>query len=89
MGIEMQFLHSEYDIGPQNTIEVTLDRQANVMLLDDINFQRYRSGGRFTYYGGLAEQSPVLLNPPHHGHWHLTIDLGGGGGTVRHSVRVL
>ena len=85
----MNFLHYEVDAGPQNTIQVTLDKQANVRLLDATNFQRYRSGQQHNYYGGLAKVSPINLKAPYQGHWHVVIDLGGYSGTVRASVRVL
>ncbi len=85
----MSFLHKEVDLDSDNVVEVTLDRQANVMLLDSSNFQSYRSGRQYNYYGGLAKQSPVRLRPPHAGRWHLVIDLGGAAGTLRHSIRVL
>ena len=70
-------------------VEVTLDQQANVKLLDDINYRYYQRGERHTYYGGLAKKSPVHLRPPHSGHWHLAIDFGGYSGTVAASVRVI
>ena len=70
-------------------VEVQLDRQANVRLLDDANFLRYERGERHSYYGGLAEKSPVRLSPPRHGHWHVVIDRGGYAGTVQVSVRVV
>lgn len=85
----MDFLHQDFQIGPEQTVEVELDQQANAMLLDDIQYDNYRHGRQFTYFGGLAKQSPVHLSPPHTGHWHLVIDLGGAAGTLRHSVRVL
>jgi hypothetical protein len=68
---------------------VILDNEANVRLLDGINFQKYRSGQEHKYYGGLAKVSPVNLKPPYGGHWHVVIDLGGYGGTVRAAVQVL
>ena len=85
----MNFLQYEVEAGPNNTIQVTLDKQANVRLLDSINFQKYRSGQEHKYYGGLAKASPVNLKPPFKGHWYVVIDLGGFGGTVRASVQVL
>ena len=85
----MQFLHDEFDIGPDNTVVVTLDRQANVFLVDNANFQNFRNGRQYRYYGGLAKRTPVHLSPPHYGHWHLVINLGGGGGNLRHSVQVI
>jgi hypothetical protein len=84
----MNFLHYELEVGPNNTIQVTLDKRANVRLLDDYNFQKYRSGQQHSYYGGLAKVSPVNLKAPNQGHWHLVIDLGGYSGTVHASVRV-
>lgn len=85
----MKFLHYEVDTGPGDTIQVTLDKQANVKVMDGTNFQRYRRGERHTYYGGRVTNSPANITPPHQGHWHVTIDLGGHRGTVRASVRVL
>jgi len=50
----MEFLHSEFDGGPNDTVLVTLDAQANVMLLDESNFGAYRNGRTFSYFGGWA-----------------------------------
>lgn len=85
----MNFLHYDMNLDSNQVVEVTLDKQANVRLLDDINYSRYQRGERHQYYGGLAKKSPVRLKPPSIGHWHIVIDLGGYSGTVRASVRVL
>jgi hypothetical protein len=85
----MNYLHYEFDIGANNVVEVTLDKQANVRLLDETNFNKYKRGEQHTYHGGLAKTSPIRLSPPHYGHWHLVIDLGGYTGRVNASVRVL
>ena len=85
----MNFLHQELDVGPDDVIEVTLDHAANVQLLDSTNYQDYRAGRSFHYYGGYVKTSPFRLRPPHQGQWHLVIDLGGYAGAVRASARVL
>ncbi len=85
----MNFLHQELDAGPDDIVEVTLDGQANVMLLDAENYDRYRRGEAFRYHGGLAKTSPARLVPPHTGRWHVVVDLGGFSGRVRAGVRVL
>ena len=85
----MNFLHQEIDVGPDDVVEVTLDGQANVMLLDPENYDRYRKGESFRYHGGLAKTSPVRLVPPHRGRWYVVVDLGGFAGRVRAGVRVL
>ena len=85
----MNYLKYELDAGPENTIQVTLDKQANVRLLDASNFQKYTRGQQHIYYGGLATKSPVNLKVPSAGHWYVVIDLGGYSGTVHASVRVI
>ena len=86
----MNYLH--YDVNINNTndpIEVHLDKQANVLLLDSTQYQNYRNGRAFKYYGGLVKESPTYLYAPRIGHWHLVIDLGGYPGQVRASVNVI
>lgn len=85
----MRFLHFDLSAGPNDIVEVTLDARANVRLLDDSNFWAYRDGRAHRHFGGYAESSPVHLVPPHHGHWHLVVDLGGYAGQVRAGVRVI
>lgn len=85
----MKFLHSDFNIGPGDIVQVSLDKQANVLMLDEANFANYRRGGRYSYFGGLAKQSPFRLSPPHHGRWHVVVDLGGYAGTVHASIALL
>ena len=85
----MNFLHTDFEGGPGNVVLVTLDHQANVMLLDDLAFSSYRSGGGFSYYGGWAAASPVHLRPPSSGHWHVVVDLGGQSGQVKAGIRIV
>ncbi|PKN64108.1 MAG: DUF1883 domain-containing protein [Deltaproteobacteria bacterium HGW-Deltaproteobacteria-15] len=84
---------SYYDLGNRSggeIVEVTLSgNAANVFLVDSSNFSSYKSGRRYTYYGGNARRSPVRLPIPRSGHWYLVIDLGGYSGSVRHSMRIL
>ena len=83
------FLHLEFEGGPDDAVEVTLDRAANVQPLDPANFQNYRSGRAFRYFGGYVTQSPYMVRPPHYGHWHVAVDLGGNAGAVRAGIRVI
>lgn len=85
----MNFLHYELDLKANDVVEVTLDKQANVRLLDSANYSQYRRGEKHQYYGGLAKTSPTKLTTPRSGHWHLVIDLGGYAGQVNASVRTL
>jgi Domain of unknown function (DUF1883) len=82
----MIHLHQELDAGPHDVIEVTLNGQANVLLLDTDNYDRYRRSEHYRYHGGLAKASPVRLVPPSDGHWHVVVDLGGFPGRIRADV---
>lgn len=85
----MEFLHYTVNAGPDDVVVVSLDRQANVLLLDESSFAGYQSGRSFNYRGGWQRSSPVRLCPPHQGRWHVVIDLAGRGGTIRSGVQVL
>ena len=82
----MDFLHYSVNLGPKDSVEVKLDKQANVCLLDGANFSRYKRGDTFSYYGGLARVSPFVIPAPRGGRWHLVIDQEGRAGAVRASV---
>jgi hypothetical protein len=84
----MNYLHYEFDLTSNDVVVVTLDKQANVRLMDGSNYQNYRAGRKHSFYGGGATKSPVHISPPHAGHWHLVIDTGGYAGTVKASVKI-
>jgi len=86
----MQFIHNDlgYRQGGE-IVEVTLTSGANVRLLDSSNFSSYKSGRQHRFIGGLAKRSPLRLQIPRAGHWHITVDMQGLRGSTRASVRVL
>ena len=85
----MNHLNYGFDADFGDTAEVVLDRAANVMLMDELNYSAYQRGAKFHYYGGYATKSPVRLAVPHRAHWHVVVDLGGGAGRVRASAQLL
>jgi hypothetical protein len=85
----MNYLHQEFDAGPNDVIEVTLDHAANVLLLDSTNYSSYRNGNPYRYHGGYIKSSPFRISPPRRDRWHLVVDLGGYAGAVRASARLL
>jgi hypothetical protein len=86
--VAMKFLHFAIQSGPHRTVIVTLDKQANVKVMDDFNFESYKSGDGHKFYGGYATKSPFKVVLPSPGMWHVVIDLGGIPGSVRASVRM-
>ena len=85
----MRFLHSEFQLGSVDLVEVTLDAPANAFLVDEENFINYKNGKPYRYHGGHAETTPVRLSVPHSGKWYLVVDLGGFAGRVRAFARVI
>jgi hypothetical protein len=85
----VDFLHKRLHLNHGQSVVVTLDHQANVILLDDDNFGRYKSGQEFRHFGGHAKQSPITIPAPSAGYWNVVIDLGGGSGQIRHSIAVV
>jgi hypothetical protein len=91
-----RFRYSYYDLGEREAgdqVIVSLSGRAaglaNVLLLDERNFGRYRGGMEFEYLGGQRHRSPVELSVPRDGHWYVAMDLGGRRGRVRGAVKVV
>ena len=57
--------------------------------MDSSNFQNYRNGRDHKYIGGRVTKSPVRLQMPRSGHWHVAVDLMGLHGSVKSSARLL
>lgn len=85
----MNYLHQELELDADEMVEVTLDHAANVQLLSPASFEDYQRGKPFRYFGGYYTESPARIPAPHPGRWHVVVDLGGGAGSVRASVRVV
>lgn len=87
----MKFLH--HDLGVLDAGSVVIAElsgtEANVLLLDDANLNRYQRRDRYRYLGGHFTRSPARIPVPTTGHWHVVIDLGGYAGHLNASVRVI
>ncbi len=82
----------QYDLGlfsSGHKVKVTLDMQANVMLLDRMNFSLYNDGCAFKYLGGYYKKSPITINIPDMDHWYVIIDLGGAAGSLKTTCSVI
>jgi hypothetical protein len=86
----MNSLHYEVDLGPRDSLRVTLaGNAANVLVMDTANFQAFQAGGQHTYYGGYYTRSPAIIRPPSAGHWHVVVNLGGYVGSVNAAVQIV
>ena len=85
----MNYLFKEFSGGPNNLVQVVLEGGwANVMLLDDINYNNYINGRQFKYFGGKAEISPYNIRPPSQGHWYVVVDRGGHPGNINVKINI-
>lgn len=85
----MQFLHKRMFIQAGHKVKVTLSRPANVKLMNDRNFNNYRNGRRHEYFYGKLLNDSVIIPVGSSGIWNITIDLGVGGGTIRHKIEII
>lgn len=86
----MDFIY--YDLKQVNSgriVEVTMKSAANVRLMTSSNFNNFKAGRAYRYYGGFVQRSPFKIPVPSTAHWYVVIDLGGYAGQVSASVRVL
>jgi hypothetical protein len=86
----MNFLHYEVTTAPGEAIRVILrGNAANVLVMDDTNYQKYRAGEEYKYFGRYYDRSPAIIRPPNGGRWHVVINLGGYAGNVNAVVQVV
>jgi len=86
----MNFLHYAVATGPSEVVRVDLKGSAaNVLVMDDPNFQSFKLGQGYRYYGGHFTRSPAIIRPPSGGRWNVVVNLGGFAGTVNAVVQVI
>lgn len=86
----MEFRYKQLNLKAGDVVRVTLDHQANVLLLDAHNFSLYKANKKnFYYHGGWALESPIDLAVPTTGTWYVAIDLAGAAGTLKFSCEVI
>jgi hypothetical protein len=82
----VDFIHTREYLTEGDIVVVWCSHQCNVCLMDDTNFSYYRSRGQFRHYGGHCRYFPVRIPVPSTGYWNVTLDLGGGSASIRHSI---
>ncbi|MEM9022688.1 MAG: DUF1883 domain-containing protein [Bacteroidota bacterium] len=73
----MRYLHSVHKVRKGQSIEVTFDKPAKIMLISDRQFKRYTKSISFRYRGGFLQESPFNFPAPADGKWHIVVELGG------------
>lgn len=55
------------------SVEVEISHTSDVFLVDSINYNRYKSGSNFEYFGGNYNRSPVHISVSGSGRWYLIV----------------
>lgn len=82
----MNHLHKREFLEEGDIVIVNCDYKCNVMITTDSEYRNYQAGRPFRYHGGAYDRFPVRILVPSTDHWNVTLDLGGGSATVRHSI---
>ena len=87
----MNYLHYPLNVHEQGkVVEFTIDHNSyDVMILDDLNLARFKSGNEYEFIGCQAKQSPEMITIPDNKRWHAVVDFGDYDGTSKVSVRML
>lgn len=87
--ISLNFVHSREYLHAGDIVVVNCNYQCNVMLMDDANYRSYRTGARFTYYGGHYTRLPAKITAPCDGWWNVILDLGGRSARIQYNIGVI
>ena len=87
--IMANFLLEQKHLDAGDIAHLKCDTQCNFMLMDNTNFQNYRTGRQFKYYGGHYTHFPARITAPHTGTWNVVIDLGGGRANIQYNLSYL
>ena len=85
----MQFLHQREYLNRGDVVVVDCSHRCNILLMSDSDFHSCRRGGSHRYYGGRYDRLPARIAVPEDGYWNITLDLGGGSASIRHSIGIL
>lgn len=86
----MSFLHDRKYLQKGTVVSVQCSHQINVLLMDDVNFNKYKKGGSCSTYGGFYKQFPANIPVPSTGNWNVVLALPPGhSAQIRHSIQYI
>ena len=82
----MEFIHAREYLKAGDIVVVECERQCNVCIMTDSEFENYRAARSFRHLGGFFTEFPVHVIIPDPAYWNVTLDLAGGPVDIRHSI---
>jgi len=55
------------------SVEVSLNNASDVFLVDSSNYQKYKNGQKYEYFGGNYTKTPVIITVSGSGRWYLIV----------------
>ena len=83
------FIHSREHFSQGDVAVLNCDTQCNFLLLDDHNFNNFKSGRDYRYFGGFYKMFPAKIQAPQSGYWNMVVNLGGGSANIRYGLSVI
>jgi len=84
----MEYIHYQIRAFPHNNIVVTLDKQANIKLLNSIMYERYKTGRNVKTSLEFIDSSGASFKVPYKGEWHIIVEHGNYQGEITARVDV-
>ena len=72
----MKILQQAVKVKKGARVLVKFSRPANIYLMTEVNFKRYKEGQSFKRIGGEFTESPAEFTAPYDGTWHAIIEKG-------------
>ena len=85
----MEYIHSKDYFEAGDVVVVNCSHQCQVLLMDNTNYDKFRSGQKFERYGGSYDHFPVKLQVPKSDTWNIILDFGDASVVVKHSIEVI
>jgi len=85
---KMEYIHYQIRVFPHNNIVVTVDKQANIKLLNTIMYERYKSGKHVKASLEFLDSSGTSFKVPYKGEWHVIVEHGNYHGKITARVDI-
>ncbi|AZS56809.1 DUF1883 domain-containing protein [Pectobacterium parmentieri] len=86
----MSYIHSRVRADAGDIISVQCSHQINVLVMDDTNYNRYKSGNNPRVLGGFYTHFPANIEVPSSGGWNVVLALPPGRkASIKYSINVI
>lgn len=83
-----EHLHTAVYLKPDGSLRVTLSDPAEVYLMERDNYKAYLAGKDYDFYGDSFDFSPVKVQAPYEGEWHVVITQGDRGNDLQVALQI-